>query len=111
ASSFADVVSHRDPTGKRRGLAILNGDAREMAEKRREAPGDVFIEPQYARTAAVYTPARALAMTPEDATTPAAGIGATLELMVVGQSGRSVSADLTVVISNLASGRAIPVAA
>src|SRR6267142_4004202 len=69
-SSFADVISHRDPEENRRGLIVFRGDARDVEAKRRELPQDVLIEPEFPRLPARFFPLRAGSAIPQDGSEP-----------------------------------------
>jgi len=108
AASFAEVISHRDPEEHRRGLIVFSADAREVEAKRRELPEDILIEPEFPRRPARFLPTRIGSASLEDASDPAAGIGASLELFAAA-GGAPVAATVSVLIVNLESGKQIPV--
>jgi subtilisin family serine protease len=102
------VISHRDPEEHSRGLIVFSADARDVEAKRRELPEDVLVEPEVPRQPARFLPAQTGSTPPEDASEPAAGIGASLELFA-GAKGSPVDASVSVLIVNLQSAKQIPV--
>src|SRR4051794_9528007 len=108
AASFSEVISHRDSEEHRRGLIVFSADAREVEAKRRELPSDILLEPEFPRRPARFMPMQAGSVPLEDASDPAAGIGASLELFAVA-GGAPAAAGVSVLIVNLESGKQVPV--
>jgi subtilisin family serine protease len=114
--SFAHIdAEHPGAEAGRRGLLVASGDARDFEAKRREVSPDILIEPELPRRPARYLLARSDAglATAADASEPAAGIGAVLNLAIVqpGSGAPVAGAAVSVVITNYQSGKSIPMLA
>ena len=97
AAGFAEIVSER------RGIARLEADPRDIEAKRRELPPDVIVEPEWPRRIARYQPAADA----QDASTGAAGIGATLDLNIRAAGVPLRAAEVVVAVANVQSTRQI----
>jgi hypothetical protein len=108
---FAKVSAESAPGEKRRGMYIVEADAREIEQRRKELPPGILVEPVLRRTPARFRPALLAGRPPENATDPAVGIGASCTLTIRGNGKPLSDASVSVLFANSGNGVQIPVIA